>query len=251
MSKKILKAIILFLIAVLLCQGCIRYIIDDRRPNITDSEDDPPVNQKLNLTPVYIDTEDSAEVTSREEYVKATLSTEVKKEFAIDIRCRGNYSFIGVGINKKSYRIRFEEKVNFLGIGKGKARSYVLLANWCDRSLMRNAAAFSMAAELSAISFVPGFTYVKLYLNGDYLGIYQLCEQCQTGKNRVNIEENPDAVDADYLIELDCRAHKTMQGGIEYFVCDTKEYAIKNDEYNEGAAEFLKDYFDEVTSAIE
>ncbi len=237
-------------VLILFFAGC-NAVIDSGTATTNRGNVQPPVNTNLKMTSLYLNTDDSAGITSRTEYVKATISTDVEKEFRCDVRCRGNYSFIGVGIDKKSYRVRFEEKINFLGIGKGKARSYVLLANWCDRSLLRNAAAFEMASVLSSISFVSEYTYVKLYLNGEYRGIYQLCEQSQTGKTRVNITEDPEEIDADYFIELDCRAHKTMIPDSEYFVCDTKEYVIKNDEYHQDAALFLKDYFNKVTLAIE
>ena len=53
--------------------------------------------------------------------------------------------------------------------------------------MLRNAAAFDFASKLSGLTYVSSASFVKLYLNGDYQGVYQLSEQMQVQEYRVNV----------------------------------------------------------------
>ncbi len=108
------------------------------------------------------------------------------------IRGRGNSTW---SYSKKPYRVRFDDKTSVLG--HGKARSWVLLANWQDPTYLMNTVAFEIARRLE-IPYTNHAEHVELYLNGAYQGAYVLSEQVQAGTNRVNIDE-----DNDLLIELD------------------------------------------------
>ena len=66
-------------------------------------------------------------------------------------------------------------------------------------------------------------TSVDLYLNGEYRGVYTLCEQNQVNKNRVNIAENPDSVYTGYLIEMSNYAAENV------FHAGGRAYETKND----------------------
>lgn len=237
-------------------------------PDVSDTADPPDTSdpeygygygsgQRLPDTmPVLsVFTEDGASITSNSKYLSATLTMEEPlglyhfTDLAAEIRCRGNYTYFGVGVERKSYRIRFETKQDPLGLGKGSSKNWVLLANWCDRSMLRDAIAATMASLLN-FSFNTDFAYVELYLNGEYQGVYLLAEHPSINSRRLDLEEKPDTLDSDYLIELDMRASKTGVEGVDYFVSDGKQYVVKNDEIHPDALEFLADYFDQVNEAV-
>lgn len=97
------------------------------------------------------------------------------------IKIRGNSS---ASYSKKPYQIKLSEKANLLDMGK--ARTWILLANVIDSSLVRNDLAFRMAAA-AGLPYTSKFRNVDVYLNGDYKGVYMLIEKIQIGKNRVPI----------------------------------------------------------------
>ncbi len=109
------------------------------------------------------------------------------------IRVRGN-STAGIA-DKRPYRIKFDKEQALFG--KPKANSWVLLANYYDQTLALNAIAFRLGQKLG-LEFTPTSQHVDLYLNGDYKGIYQLTEQIQVKKNRVNVDK-----DNGFLVEFD------------------------------------------------
>lgn len=101
------------------------------------------------------------------------------------IRLRGNST---KNLPKKPYRIKFDKKQSLFGLPK--AKSWVLLADYLDPSNLHNYSAFKMAAELDGLSFTPSPFKVNVYLNGEYNGLYTLCEQVQENEGRMNIEED-------------------------------------------------------------
>jgi hypothetical protein len=203
-----------------------------------------------------ITTEGEVEVVSREEYTKASadlsaFSEELSFENrSVSLRCRGNFSYYGKGVQKKSYRLKFDEKVNLLGIGQGASRNWVLLANWSDRSLLRNTAAFAMASCLR-FSFTSSTTFVHLFVNGEDLGIYQLCEHPTLNKSRISLSQDSLQVDSDYLLELDNRAYKTGQEGIDYFTAAGNEFVVKNKEIAEDTFSFLQEWIEELYRVLQ
>ncbi|MBO6096678.1 MAG: CotH kinase family protein [Bacteroidales bacterium] len=75
---------------------------------------------------------------------------------------------------KKPLTVNFYQQVNFLGTGKTK--HWVLLANWMDRTLLRNDIAFELARHTS-LEWTSTGTFVELYVNNEYRGVYWLGEK--------------------------------------------------------------------------
>ncbi len=147
---------------------------------------------------LYITTKDGSDITSKEVYTDCHLSLNAQKSFSnlsmnAQIRGRGNSSFLWY--DKKPYRIKLNEKHKILGISK--AKSWVLLANYRDVTDMMNTYVFELGRWLG-LPYTNHTRYVELFLNGEYKGVYQLTEQIQQNKNRVNISE-----DRGILISLD------------------------------------------------
>lgn len=102
------------------------------------------------------------------------------------IRMRGNSTRLWYP--KKPYRIKFDSKVSMLGLSENK--DWVLLANYRDQSKFMNAIAFDMAREMGSFKFVNANRFVEVEVNGDYKGVYQLTEQVEQAKTRVNTGTN-------------------------------------------------------------
>lgn len=123
------------------------------------------------------------------------------------IRERGNASR---NFPKKPYRIKFDTKQNVLD-APAKAKKWTLINNYGDKTLMRNLLAFELSRRLG-MSYTPYGAAVDVLLNGEYKGCYQLCDQVQVHKKRVNITEMTPADNAGtaltggYLIEIDSYA---------------------------------------------
>lgn len=112
-------------------------------------------------------------------------------EKTVEIKGRGNNSW---KMPKRSYQIRFDEKESLFGMEP--AKKWVLLANYADASLMRNRLMLDLAGEL--MDYVPDSQYVDLYVDGNYLGNYLLCEKIEIGTGRVELTDRESL-----LVELD------------------------------------------------
>ena len=155
------------------------------------------------LPVVYINTEGHKDVTSKDYYLKATftLTEDIYTRAAGDswtspvkIKGRGNSTWT---LPKKPYKIKFDDKVSVLG--EPKAKSWLLLANYADKTMIRNAAAFYMGYN-SNLPYTTKYHFVDLFMNDVYYGTYQLCEDKEVGKNRIELS------DQGYLLEIDAKA---------------------------------------------
>ncbi len=88
------------------------------------------------------------------------------------IRGHGNSTW---NLSKKAYNLHLHEKADLLGMGKGK--KWVLLANAYDDTNLRNKLILDFARDIESYDgFSPECTFVDLYLNGEYNGLYLLTE---------------------------------------------------------------------------
>ena len=122
-------------------------------------------------------------------------------------RERGNYSR---STPKKPYRIKFDKKQHVLD-APAKAKKWTLINNYGDKTLMRNLLAFELSRKLG-MTYTPFGTAVDVLLNGEYKGCYQLCDQVNINKHRVNITEmtpqdnEGSALTGGYFVEIDAYA---------------------------------------------
>lgn len=150
-----------------------------------------------------ISTENNAEITSKEVYTNATFTLEntgnSEYEFtnlAGEIRGRGNSSW---GLDKKPYRIKFAKKRNMFG-SSYKAKSWILVANHSDKSLLRNKFAYDLSRSMNSLIYSPMAILVDVYLNGRYDGVYMFGDHNQVNEGRIDLpepkndNENPDSL---------------------------------------------------------
>ena len=103
---------------------------------------------------------------------------------SLSLKGRGNGTWTET--NKKPYALKLNSKAKILGMHKQKR--WCLLANYKDRTLLRNDAALWLSRHTHMPYTVSG-RYVELVWNGNHMGNYYLCEQIRIDNNRVDIAE--------------------------------------------------------------
>ena len=174
--------------------------------------DNTPLYQVTNLPTVIIHTLNDEIPYDKEHEIVSQLTiisengTKLLSEPG-SVRERGNFSRT---FDKKPYRIKFDEKQHVLD-APAKAKKWTLINNYGDKTLMRNLLAFELSRRLG-MPYTPYGTAVDVLLNGEYKGCYQLCDQIQVHKDRVNITEmtthdtDGSALTGGYFIEVDAYA---------------------------------------------
>lgn len=154
-------------------------------------EDEPAVETKdhYKVFQMYITTNNGKDITSRTDYVPCYISLNACGSFSnysapASIRGRGNSSWLWY--DKKAFRFKLDSKHKILGLGK--AKNWVLLANYRDVTDLMNTFVFEAGAWLG-MPYTNHTRYVELFVNGDYRGLYQLTEQVQQNSNRVDVSD--------------------------------------------------------------
>lgn len=122
------------------------------------------------------------------------------------IKGRGNSSW---NQPKKSYSIKFEKKQEFFGLPK--AKKWCLIANYSDKTLLRNKFASVLGNDVlgkSGGEWNPHFEPVDVVVNGEYRGNYLLGERITLTDGRVEVEDISKAAnlaDGGFVLEVDFR----------------------------------------------
>ncbi|MDR0689957.1 MAG: CotH kinase family protein [Spirochaetaceae bacterium] len=159
-----------------------------------------PAKLDTGLPIIKINTHNRRAITSKKDYVTADIeivdpnNRDNNLKTTVEIRGRGNSSWSPV-VLKKPYRLKFPKKISLFGYEK--AKSWVLLANNQESTLILDSTAFELGNRLG-VPFTPHYTHVELILNGSYGGSYVVTEQIQVGRGRVDIDEN-----TGFLVEFD------------------------------------------------
>ncbi len=144
----------------------------------------------LSCLPVlYLESETAYEDVTREDStsVRLTLTDSTERDpeelyqGAAQIHVRGNSTST---LPKLPFKLKLEEKANLLGLGETK--HWVLLANAFDSTLLRNKLVYEFSGDLGAVCYMHSQNITLIY-NGEYEGVYQLCEQVRIDKNSVDI----------------------------------------------------------------
>ena len=151
---------------------------------------------------ISIMTENLQPVISRDDYIagEITISNINEDEdlvLDLEIRGRGNSTWT---FPKKPYQIRFEDKQSILGMAKDK--KWILLANYSDKTMLRNEVAFNLS-RFSNLDWTPDSRSVELYINHEYVGVYQIVQKVEETSNRVNIGNDGYLLEVDQLSRLD------------------------------------------------
>lgn len=202
------------------------------------------------LPVVVIDTPNASTIPSKHEnWLEKTSITILNPDGTVDysgttsIRGRGNSTW---SYPKKPYNLKLDSKAKILGMPKHKR--WVLLANWMDRTLLRNCVAFQIAHS-TEMAWNPHGQFVDVVLNGKHIGNYFLCEQIKVDKNRVDIHELTDTdVDGGYIMELDTYFDETYK-----FRSDIRQlpYMFKDpDEVNNAQFNYMRNFIYDLESSL-
>jgi len=162
------------------------------------------VHSFTGLPIVWIETEGRKDITSKDEYQRASfrLVENIRTraagditEDSLSIKGRGNTTWDLMP--KKSYRLKLDRKHPLLDDPADK--SWVLLNNYADKTMLRTKTAFYMG-EISCLDYTPSSHFVEVMLNGKYNGTYLLCEKLKIDKSRVNVGNDG------FLLEIDAKA---------------------------------------------
>jgi hypothetical protein len=203
---------------------------------------------------VYLDTKNAAPIVSKDDYLEGHLKIDGNGKFTdgiydgdLKVKGRGNTTWFNP---KKPYKLKLSAKSKILGMPSSK--DWVLLANYSDKSLLRNAVAFELSNRLD-MTYTPRSQFVELVLNGKYAGNYQLTEQIEIDKNRVNVTEMEasdnagDALTGGYLLEVDYRYddvyYFTSGKGVPVVIKEPED--ITPDQLN-----YIKDYIASTETAL-
>lgn len=167
-----------------------------------------------------------------------------------NIRGRGNSTW---EFPKKPYAIKLDKKASILGMPKHKR--WVLLANWMDRTMLRNSVAFRIS-ELTELEWTPRGQSVEVIVNGKHAGNYYLCEQIKIDENRVNVNElsdtdvEGDAITGGYLMELDTyfdevNKFKSEVRNLPYMFKEPDEETLNSEQFA-----YMQDYVNDLEKAL-
>lgn len=166
------------------------------------------------------------------------------------IHLRGNST---LGAPKKSYKIKFEKKNAVLDMEKSK--SWVLLACYGDKSIMRDYIGYQIGQTLSNTGYAPDMRYVNLFLDGKYNGLYLIGEGVKIGKGRLDmteIDEKSTDITGGYIVEVDHRQDeaenvmfeiKTTNSVYPFSIKEPSEELV-TDEIREYIRSYIQEFID-------
>ena len=168
------------------------------------------------LPVLYINTEGYQDIVSKEEYLHAQWWLDAmgidgydsigspEEPMGMLIKGRGNFTWSHY--DKKSYRIKLDEKQPLMGMHSN--RHFCLQAHPDDYlARLKNTMGFELSRHIG-LAYTPAQEPVEVVLNGQYIGLYFLTEKIRVGKYRVNIEEqndmetDPETITGGWLLEI-------------------------------------------------
>jgi len=148
---------------------------------------------------VYIELHDGKKITNidRETKIFANMRVEnangskyASRELydgMIRIKGRGNSSWNGT--DKKSYSIDLvnivDKKIDIPLLGMPADADWILYASYFDKTFLRNYFSYDLATAMG--HWASRSRFIELFINGDYRGLYAVCENIKKGENRVDV----------------------------------------------------------------
>ena len=241
----------------------------DGEPETTEPGLYNPDPSESTIPVISVTTEDEKPITSKTRYKNATITisgapyAHHNVTLTAKIRGRGHSSFEDEAeqheyASKNSYRLKLDNKSNLLGIGETADKDWVLISCKYDISTLRNEFIWNLADRLGTIPYVPSGTWVNLYVNGQYRGMYTLCEKIEVASDRVNIDESPseDPNKVGYLVEYDLRGayESGAKKDLTYFYIpgldETFAWTIKSEVHNTKVTAAIRNHLIACNEAI-
>lgn len=214
------------------------------------------------LPVIYINTENGQVIDQKEEYVPASAWFEAEgyadynslgseeAPVALGIRGRGNASW--KYFDKKPYKLKFDKKCDLLKTGKSK--HYALIAFISGTCGYAPAFLGMEFGHVIIDGWTPRFRPVEVVLNGQYIGLYFLCETVKIESARLDIEEqpegntDPETIGNGYLVELD---NYDDENQLKFTGDDPNRVTVKTPEnMTEPQSSFLTSQIEAINAAL-
>jgi hypothetical protein len=205
-----------------------------------------------------ISTENGDSITSKEEYIAASFSIYNEnctygdfsslESISVSISGRGNSTWKW---DKKPYKLKFDTKISILGLPATK--KWVLLANYADKSLIRNYIALDAAKILSGLDYTTSQYPVDLFINGVYQGVYSFGEKIGVSQEQLDLVDNGTDLDTGYLLEVGGTTSEDTWGKTCFQTELMKYVKIKYPDKNtltEEQVAYIKSYVEKADAAI-
>lgn len=162
----------------------------------------------------------------------------VYKDGKSQIKVRGNST---ADCPRRPFTVKLSKDKDLCGLPE--ANKWVLLANWFDSTMLRNALAFRMS-EPTNLDWTPHSRFVELYYNKSYKGIYQLCEKVEVAPHRLEID--PDG----WLIEIDYRVTESDSSFRTVYMENPYRIAYPDKDLSAQRTEQLHTFFQQAEDAL-
>lgn len=182
------------------------------------------------LPVVIINTPNSKPILSKEEYIVGSditvLNADMTYDFQGEMKIKGRGNATWHSYPKKPYAIKLENKKSLLGFPQSK--KWTLLAEFCDKSMLRTAFMLEMSKACS-LKYTVNYKHVEVILNGQYNGTYILTEKVEKDKNRIDIKSDGFIIEYDGYANLEPLWFTTTR--------DRRMYSFKYPDPDGGIAE--------------
>jgi hypothetical protein len=175
--------------------------------------------------------------------------------------------------------MKFTEKFSPIGLNHAKEKSWVLLAQDMDKSLLRTHLAFEYSRVLfnpnenyhheKHLKFTPCSRYINVYftgkyyysdtgqtktLDGEYIGVYQMSDQMERKSGRIEVDKleaadgnDPEKITGGYILETDIHEgnHYTPKKNIKM----TYKYP-EDDDFHQSQYDYITNFLGTVENAL-
>ena len=183
--------------------------------------DDSQFYQITNLPTLSIHVQDNVMPQNRgEDFASQSVliyeGGKMLQEYPILFRVRGNYSATH---ENKAFRLKYNDGKSHHVMKGGhnespvKAKKWVLINSYRDKTLMRNPVAWAMSKR-GEMKWTPWSQVVDLVVNGDYHGTYTIADHVDVHEGRLEITEmsetdiDEETITGGYYVEVDNNASR-------------------------------------------
>ena len=172
-------------IVALSMQGC-AYLLESKGGSLKDIDEDEIEREFADgtrtLPVMFLDTESGKGIKNKESWKDAEFRIYTPEgrtsKYEISVKGRGNSTW---SFPKKPFNIKFEDKEAVSLLGMPESSHWCMLANWRDRTNIRNAIALEIS-RLTSLEWTPRGEFVDLVLDDDWYGNFYLTEKVEPGK---------------------------------------------------------------------
>ena len=217
----------------------------DKQDDDPEPEPEVPRVREGQMPAIYIECRTAYDRIDRDNYSDGTIritdldgwySDRKDTTLVMQIRGRGQSSW---GQPKKPYKIKLADKTKMYGMPGN--RDWVLIANYNDKSLLRNTLGYKVS-EICGMAWTPLVRACDLYWNGTFKGSYLLAQHKEIAGQKVNIDP-----ETGYYIEVETN-------GNDYRTPNLRIPIIFKDpewrEMNSTRQSYIKNYLNDWESAV-